>query len=170
MRIVFTSPELGKVNMDLKDRLWCGPAAVSCITGQPVSIVHSLIKKYRIRQGYPKNGRWITHIDGTYKEDLHYVFKKFAHTLRPYREFILDYDVDLRKCDAPTLGSWLKNRSPRELEKTFLVHITGHWCLVKGDFYFDNHLARPIRISKIKGKKTRVHHVYEVLKKKKISY
>lgn len=115
------------VNHDLDTQLWCGPAAVSALTGVATSEIHALIREYRENPD--------ARIEGTIDPEIEYVFHRLGYTMQ------LVYF-----CHAPlykgylTFARWLKDM-PREHHVGYLVgqrhdgRKAGHWCVVTGDRY-----------------------------------
>ena len=107
-------------------RAYCGPTALSAITGRSVDLIVALINK--------KKGR-----------SLHYTIRGTNH-LDMYGAAVgLGWDFKLIKTfpvgKRPTLSAWLRDRSPAERDAPLLVGITfgkGHWVAIAGDLWADS--------------------------------
>lgn len=129
-------------NSDRRRKLWCGPTVVSTLIGIDAAIARDLIKESR-------GGRAVM---GTSARELDLVFR--AHGCR------LDLVADHSEA-PPTLATWL--RMPRDPDHALVVHITGHWVAVRGNWFCDTATkGQPVKVRHAPHKRKRVRGVFRV--------
>lgn len=132
-------------------RFWCGPSAVSALTGQPQEHVSQWIAKRR-GKGTARGVR------GTSTGEVR---SALAHT-GLHTKRLESYE----KGDRPTLAAWLKQRGPEVRKATCLIEVGDHWIVVKGRKLVDNHHPTPVFIKQAKGRRARVKKVWLVYREK----
>lgn len=129
-------------NSDRRRKLWCGPTVVSTLIGIDAAVARDLIKESR-------GGRAVM---GTSARELDLVFR--AHGCR------LDLVADHSEA-PPTLATWL--RMPRDPDHALVVHITGHWVAVRGNWFCDTATkGQPVKVRHAPHKRKRVRGVFRV--------
>lgn len=115
------------VEHDLETMLWCGPAAVSALTGASTSEIHDIIRDYRGDDG--------KRIEGTIDPEIIHCFEYLGYSAR----LVYFCHAPLYK-GFPTFARWLREM-PREPHVAYLVgqrhegRKAGHWCVVSADQY-----------------------------------
>lgn len=129
-------------NSDHRRKLWCGPTVVSALIGIDAAVARDIIKSSR-------GGRAVM---GTTARELDLAFRAHGHRL--------DLVADLTG-DPPTLATWLgRSRNP---DDALVVHITGHWVAVRGNWFADTATkGQPVRSRHAPHKRKRVRAVYRV--------
>lgn len=117
-----------EVDHDLDTLLWCGPAVISALTGEPTSRIRDIIRRHRKE---PKS-----QVMGTSDEDLQYCFRRLGYNMKLTHFW---HSTDPRQ--HPTTARWLRentripyiayilNQLPTPREKA------GHWATVLGKQY-----------------------------------
>ncbi len=154
----FFVPEQGisrhEINHDISTKLWCGPAALSCLTGASTSQVRALIRQFR------KDHK--ARVQGTWDDEVQYVFRK------------LGYQMDLRYmcCSTdpkgrPTLARWLRE-STRAPTVGYLVGLVdssgGHWAVVHGGYYCCGITGKWVPLNEAPTRRRRVDIVFTITK------
>jgi len=155
-------------------RTWCGPAALSAITGWPVEKAVEKIKQTRWKQTKETASFFGRSVDD-YKDPFRAVKGVSCATMGTalymagYRVKTLErYGL---KPDAvppskqPSLAFWFRKRADRNA--MCLVNVTGHFIVVKGNKFVDNCYVEPTFISKAPHRRVKVRHVYKVWKEKR---
>ncbi len=132
-------------------RSWCGPCAISALTGQPQQHAAQWIAKRR-RKGTARGVR------GTSTGEVRSCLSHAGlHTYRLQ---------SFKPGDRPTLAKWLRKRGPRLRKATCLVNAGDHWIVVKGRKLADSHHWEPVFIKQAHCRRKRVHDVYIVYRDK----
>jgi hypothetical protein len=120
---------------------WCGPAAMSAITGFDTDYCANELTRI--------TGREV--IKGVWPSELcKALFRMGYHPIR-----MPDGDK------PPTLSQWL--RQPRDREDVYLVFITRHYIVVRGWEIIDNHTKVPVWHSKYHYQRKRVVATWKVV-------
>lgn len=151
---------------------WCGPAAVSSLTGLPAEDIAEWIRCHRGRGGTTKG------IQGTYPDEILAAIvaigfrivsrnSTIAHA-RSRREAKLRskgwlYRSPDEVSTPPTLTQWLR---VRDRKKTYLVVAGNHWCVIRGNKYCCAVTQKIVSVRDAAKRRGRVTHVYEVTKPK----
>ena len=143
------------VEHDLDTQLWCGLAAVSCLSGTPTSVIRDIIRDYR------EDGS--ARIEGTFDPEMVYAFDQLGFEMR----LVYFCYAPLYK-EAPTFARWLREM-PRESHIAYLVgqrgqgRKAGHWCVVQGDWYLCSYSkAVWMPLDKAPGRRARIESAYAV--------
>ncbi len=59
------------------------------------------------------------------------------------------------KGERPTLARWLRERYPFQMDRIYLVNITGHFVVVRGRKFVDNKTMEPVFIRQAPGRRSR---------------
>lgn len=102
-----------------KGRAYCGPAAISAITGLPAKgRIREVINRFRSRK--PTAG-----IIGVQNREMAWALSVFGYTLVPLSGV------------TGTLRKFVND--PLHVDKVYLVNVTGHYVVTRGRFVIDNH-------------------------------
>lgn len=140
--------------------LWCGPAAVSAITGVDTKTIHDMIRKYRRK---PRS-----RVTGTNAAELEYVLNKLGYTLE-HTHMFGGRNLSLR----PTFEDWIKATNEERPEG--LAYLIGlrrkddpkedaHWCVIFDDKYICSIQPRWISARRAMFKERHVDFVFAVRK------
>jgi len=125
---------------------FCGPAAVSAVTGRPVDEV--------VKVFHAKTPR--TKVMGTHLSDLAAVLTEYGVGLRPMA--IYDY-ADKR----PTLAGWLKlAKADRTAGRVFLLSAGNHWVIVSGRKAVCGYTIKVVSVREYPKRRMRVRRVWEL--------
>lgn len=120
---------------------WCGPGALSIITGWDYETA---------RQSF---------VRVTGKRSITRVYNhQMLKCLNEAGFRTIKHCPD----DNMTLAAWLKARPPEHMDKTFLVQVTGHYIVVRGRKACDNRTKEPVFLTKMHSRRARVQCVWEV--------
>lgn len=114
------------VDHDLETMLWCGPAAVSALTGAPTSEINGIIRACRDDE---------SRVEGTIDPEIAHCFDRLGYDM----QLVYFCHAPLYK-GHPTFARWLREM-PREPHIGYLVgqrhegRKAGHWCVVVGEWY-----------------------------------
>lgn len=127
------------VNHGKSKNTWCGPSAISILTGAPTG---EIAKVMRLLTGRRK-------IQGTFTEDM-------QKTLGAYGISMTEEGFYRSRKGRPTINQWW-NQVGKNSSNTYLVSAGWHWQIVKGDVYACGQTASPVHFSdKIVPKRSRV--------------
>lgn len=138
-------------------RKWCGPSAVSALTGWSVDEAARWIWERRGRKGTPKG------VQGTHRHEIRACLSAAGlGTIRisTRREFN-GHD------DRPTLAEWMRKRGPELRRATVLLVVGNHYVVVRGRKFVDSGTMTPTSISKAPYRRARVNEAYVVVKPKR---
>ena len=158
--------KIGAVNHGKKQadkNRYCGPAAISAVTGQTTGEVARLIRKY--------TGR--SRVTGTGPSDLRAVFRNVQIDMQVHYDSWLYWTAKFKhNGQAPTLAAWLKKTRPiRKSADIFLILTTNHWQVVQGNRIVCSQLGEPTRVSSNRVKRRqRVRQVYTLAPKAVVTH
>ena len=140
--------KLNAVQNDQKGRVMCGTAAISAVTGNPVSCVKEFI--YRV-----KGRRYVCSMS----------VKQVVDTLR-----LMGYSADVKAINvlkgnalkAPTFARWLRERE--NVNEVYVLLLTDHFVAVNGRKMVDNHTMEPVFIGKAPWRRKRVRWTIRIQK------
>lgn len=116
--------------IDVDHRAYCGPRAISILTGVPISQIERMLRRKR-RDGYRDvNGRRLL-IKGTYPWEVTKVLERLGCKVE-------ESDIRVR-----TIGQFCEDT--KHLDTTFLVEVTGHFLVVHHGVMSDKR-PRPNRL------------------------
>jgi hypothetical protein len=151
--------KLHKIKHDLKSTLWCGPAALSAVTGEPTSRIHGIIKGLR---GNDKP------IIGVRNSELVKAARILGFELEP----IFDAFAEWRAMPAcglpliyPTLAKFVRvNRDA--LKDPVIINVTGHYVTVHRRTFVDNNVnPEGVRLKTAPHRRCRVKRAWRVVPK-----
>lgn len=136
---------------DRATTLWCGPAVLAAISGQPTSAIH------RVLQGV--TGR--ATIKGVYNQELCKAALKLGHQLTalPSNEVMA-----FPAMTCLTLAQWTRQNAALLAQHTVIIQVTGHYVAVSGRTFVDSHTKAPVSLKRAPHRRCRVQSVYLVRK------
>lgn len=136
------------------DHVFCGPAAISSITGRKASRVIAEFKKLR---GH--NGK----IGSTGPGECAEVIRRLGYPVAQH----LGYHALRHRFGGkvPSLALFLRKRTPEERAMTFMVMLSHHWVAVRGNKFCDSFQREPVNIGKAHCRRAWVKGVLRVWKK-----
>jgi hypothetical protein len=154
-------PKPVKHSSDTKRRNeFCGPAALSILMGITAEAAACRVRTFR--------RKWRTQT----------VFKARKHQAHgivsvSHNEMIsvlsasgyAAFNVDLKS--PMNLSQFEKHRTVEQRRESMLVHVTGHYVVIKGDKLFDNHHPNGTVLSEYEKRRVRVRRV-QIIKKRNI--
>lgn len=144
-----------KINHDLKTALWCGPAAISAVTGAPTSQIVALAKKFTGRQVIKGMNVY------TLRQVLNALGYRTEEAYSALRAWTFERGSDLRD---PTLAKWTRENREKFSRLPCIVMTTSHYVTVKGRSFIDNHTKKPVPLSKAPWRRARVAQAWQVQK------
>lgn len=140
-----------KVKRGERSNSFCGPAALSLITGKHVDKCVQEVHHYR-RNWSPER----------------------RHTVRGMSNWEMTWTLgrlgfqQSKLClpkQNPTLVAfmrWLKRQERWSAKKVYLINVTGHYVVMKGIKLFDNRNPEGVFFGKYNHRRWRVKHVWEI--------
>lgn len=136
--------KLNKLKTIGKHPKWCGPSALSIITGRSVNHCAKLIAKQRNRCGWRYGKGTGKQIRGcsNYQMRRALAAMKFSMTriaipLKHHKHQV--YAVNEAAFVEPTLRAYMAGRGGPEWKATMLLEVTHHFVVVNRDTVSDNH-------------------------------
>ena len=141
-----------------KSNKFCGPAALSLLTGRPVDEIVLAVKNLRISD---EGIRGYRPLKGMYNSEMIAVLGQYGFELvRMAREC---QDV-YRLYDArPTLARWLRAKRQYRQEHPdakILLNVTGHYLVLHGRKLYDNHNPEGVWLRQYRHRRIRVKHAW----------
>lgn len=140
---------------DLPRNKWCGPAAVSILTGMPAEEAAEWI---RLRRGQ----------SGTTKGIMSVWSSEVLAALAATGCRITRCDISVRQASRqsetdhrPTLTQWLRFRNRKA---TYLINAGHHFIVVRGNKACCSRTQEVVSVRKIPGRRSRVEHVWRIQK------
>ncbi len=137
--------KLHTVSSKRTNRIYCGPAAISAVSGRSIECAESWINYYR-------NARLDKVVVGSYSTELIAALHELGY--RSKRTEVYDSK------NSPTLAAWLRKRSNRNA--MVIVVLTSHFVVVKGNKFVDNFTMNPVFIRKAPHRRSRVKEIISV--------
>lgn len=133
-----------------KAEQWCGPSALSLITGAPLA---ETTKRFAYMQGeaYQK-------LSGVYAEEL--LLALWEQGWKAENVGLLDRYPKLQM--GPTLARYMRERPKIEVINKLLINVTGHFIVAHGRYLFDNWVPRGATIDTFPKPRRHVQHVWIV--------
>lgn len=133
---------------DLGNNRYCGPAAVSIITGRTAECA---VRWMLVARGYEpgeRNGG----IKGSWASEVGRALHALGYTLGMGR------GVENR----PTLARWLRDRTPAQRARTYLVSAGSHFLVVRGNKVACSLTGAPVNLRAYPHRRYRVRSYYPV--------
>lgn len=162
------TPKLHPIKHDLKSTLWCGPAALSIVTGAATSEIHRLISW---RSGKPR-------VKGISNHQLCMAARDLGYQLVPIYDAKEDpkcFELAPSTCAPGTMIKWPKKNSFPTLARFLrenkaairsapvIVNVTRHYIVVHGRSFVDNQNRTPLPLKKAPGRRRRVWRAWKVV-------
>lgn len=139
---------MGKLNAvsgkSIKRNTWCGPAAISIITGLGYDEAIDLLKRVTGKRA----------IRGVSRNEMFRALQAIGWDCKDRWEYTKEH--------RPTLAWWLRQRGDEEMDTTFLVNVTGHYVVVRGRKIADNLVMAPVWLREYPHRRKRVKVVWSM--------
>lgn len=129
-------------------KTWCGPSAISIITGQPYFHALEMLKE---RRAVKRRSIREPVVKGTWTGEMLSVLRDLGYTTLPHT---------LRK--RQTVARWLDERKPRDAFSVFLIAAANHWMVVRGDEACCGILKSPVYVGDMKFRSGVLTDVIEI--------
>tara|TARA_X000001382_G_scaffold127638_1_gene115833 strand:+ start:82 stop:642 length:561 start_codon:yes stop_codon:yes gene_type:complete len=150
----------GQVPQDFHRTRWCGPTALAVLTGRCYKNAYQDMQRLRnrkrigklsLRDAKPVSGVWLRET-----LDMLDVYGYNADSTPEECQHKMEWEV--------TFAKWLRETyHMRDKKAWYLVHINGHFCVMKGNKVFDQHTpANGTTLKKYRFRRTRVVNVYKI--------
>lgn len=137
------------------EKAYCGPFALMAVTGLSLAAA----RKHICRANGWQEGRRIA---GLYESELVNAFRSAGIPINRYRLRSKDGGAIRWKRDFPTFTRWLNQRTGEEKRAMFLVALTGHYVMVNGNDFIDNHTRELVKLDDAPHRRARVRAVYKI--------
>jgi hypothetical protein len=155
------STKLHPIKHDLPGTLWCGPAALSAVTGEPTSRIHDIIKKIR---GDNKP------VKGVRNSELVKTAFVLGYALEPMFDYLEEWGK-LPYCGRPplsrfkpTLARFVRLNRKELARFPMIVNVTGHYVVVSGRTFLDNNVGAAVPLKKAPRRRCRVKKAFRVVR------
>lgn len=132
-------------------RKWCGPAAISIITGNRVAYAAGKFAKLKYGKFRPKMVRGVGNFD------MLYVLDWMGY------ETVRLHDKDAKR---QTLGAWINTYSSRYHRAICLVNVTNHYVVTHMGQVADNHKPKGCPVGEHPSRRCKIKAVWIVAKRK----
>lgn len=143
-----------KITHDIKTALWCGPAAISAVTGEPTSKIMELA---RYVTGKPT-------VKGLSVGALKGVLSRLGYRVDDVYSFGSVFCQTGGTATAPTLAKWTRENAATFSKLPCVVLVSNHYVTVKGRTLIDNHVPTGAPLKKAPWRRARVARVLRVEK------
>lgn len=141
-----------------RDSMWCGPNAVSALTGCTVRLAEMLFQAQRsvtVQTTHTGAVRaFAAHVKGTNTAEMRAVLDILG--------FSLVTDDSMR---GESLAAWTEGRTThrRDASAAYLVNYATHWGVVQGDWFCDNRVGL-VRLQKASMRRGAIWCVHRVVR------
>lgn len=152
--------KLHAIKHDLKTALWCGPAALSAVTGKPTSHVVEAIRQ-SVNPAYRNKP-----VKGVSNEILRRAAELLGCDIICHFNYIMERrnaSVDERLSRhrigtwrPPTLAAFCRQHRELLRHEILIINITGHYVTVSGRSFIDNHTGKVVPLSEAPFRRARV--------------
>lgn len=152
--------KLHEIKHDLKTVLWCGPAALSAVTGKPTSYVVQAIRQ-SVNPAYRNKP-----VKGISNEILRRAGELLGCEMVKHFDYAMEHRnmfnaprplFQTVKWNPPTLAKFCRDHKELLRHEILIINITGHFVTVSGRSFIDNHTGKPVPLSKAPFRRARVH-------------
>lgn len=159
MGILMPRGKKGQVPQDFHSTRWCGPTALSVLTGRNYKNAYQDMQRLRNRKKIGKVSlRSAEPIKGVY---LHETLDMLE---------VYGYDACNRNDECrpvflhQTFAAWLRETYHiRDRKAWYLIHLNGHYCVMKGNKVYDQFTpSKGTTLKQYKFRRTRVITVYKI--------
>lgn len=137
--------KLHPIDHDIKTTLWCGPAALATISGQPVSACMAAIRACWWDKSKPIKG--------------------ISNTTLVKAAAVLGFrltEIKMPFHHQVTLACWTREHGPMFADAPVVVNVTGHYVTVKGQSFNDNSTRKPVSLKRAPHRRARVQRAFTV--------
>ncbi len=127
-------------------KMWCGPAAIAAVTGVDTKTITQIIRSVGNK----------SRVKGVSNDDLLRALKVLG-----YETTLVDKAAF--RWERETLCRW-KKKNKAKLKTPVIVNVTGHYVVLHGDMFVDNHTKTPVRFSKAPHRRKLVKYAWSVKK------
>jgi hypothetical protein len=125
--------KLNALKVSGKHPKWCGPSALSIITGRTVNYCAKLCaEQANATRHWLRKPHTSRSIKGVYNDEM-------THALHKMGFEMTGVDVPWVNCRAPTLRAYMAGRGGAEWKGVMLVNVTSHYVVIQKDTVSDNH-------------------------------
>lgn len=150
----------GQVPQDFHSTRWCGPTALSVLTGRRYQSTYQDLQRLRNRKKIGKVSlRSAEPVKGVWQHE----------TLDMLEVYGYDADTSPEECQHKmewqiSFAKWLRETYHiRDRKAWYLICLNGHYCVIKGNKVFDQHTpANGTTLKKYSMRRTKVVNVYKV--------
>ncbi len=165
--------KLKPVKNDIDTILWCGPAAISAVTGEKVSTIVDLMKQLSgrrcikgvgtglMQRTLAKLGWEATTIHKFDAEKVNTPAEQIGYGMFVSAGFTTNY-IPWKK--RPTLARYCRQHRADFQEHACIVETTGHYVAVFGRRFCDNHTKEPVFLKQSPHRRARVSKVLQIKK------
>ena len=132
-----------------KTQRFCGPGALSAITGRTAECGAAWIN---VERGRPA---WRL-VQGCSNHQVRRALRKLGYIAR--RQYVCNVITRSGRFLKPTVMQWLDQRIHKSA--TYLVVVTGHYVVVRGNQLVDNQHGNPVHVERSKHIRKRVRMVF----------
>jgi len=140
---------------------WCGPGALSIITGRTVKYCAKLCAEAAGWNRYTKRPHTAKTIKGVYHEEMKSALNKMGFTMTP--ALLIGRD---ERYNRKTLRAYMAGRGGPEWKAVMLVCAGNHYVVINRDTVSDN--QETAHYSKHKNRLKRIHYAW-IIERKKVS-
>jgi len=146
---------LHPIKHDLKTTLWCGPAALSAVTGRPTSEIVRVIKDIR------KSTR---PVKGVRTSTLGLAAQRLGYKLESiWNLYFEGPEGGMQRRKQPTLAAFTRDFSAYFQTFPVIVNLTHHYVTIHKNTFVDNHVEQPVRLKKAPHRRCRVEGAWRVI-------
>jgi len=165
--------KLRAVKNDVTTKLWCGPAAISAVTGEPVSKIMDLMRSLSQRKtiksvSYGLLQRTLAMLGWEAATIHRFNYRRVEpKTERLSASITVTSGIGqewVEPKQRPTLARYCREHREDFQEHACIVGITGHYVAVYGRRFCDNHTNEPVFLRKSPHRRTRVEQVFQIRK------
>jgi hypothetical protein len=148
---------------------WCGPSALSILSGRSINHCAKLIATERNRRGYWYNGRGTSkQVKGTHTGELRKALAKMGMTMKEIetpRNYHKHHQFGF-PTETVTLRRYMAERGGEQWKSAMLLEVTDHWVVVRKDYVSDSIQSGHYDKHWAKGKKVRAGYIVRTKPKK----
>ena len=136
-----------------KAHAWCGPGALSSLTGIPLREATEMLTRI--------HGGTYSDLEGVWAEDVLLALMELGFKARKV-DIISRYP---ELTHGPTLDRFISERKVDEVVSPLLIHISGHFVTSHFGFMTDNWVGRPVPVAEFPKMKRLVKEVWKITKR-----
>ena len=136
--------KLNQLKVSGKHPKWCGPSALSIITGRTVNYCAKLCAARKNRRGWRRGKGTSKQVKGVNDYDMKFALNKMGFDMtrveipmRCHPHQVMSYNPE--PFVMPTLHRYMRERGGEQWKGLMLVNVTQHYVVVHKDTVSDNH-------------------------------